>query len=140
MYWGRFWFPRFVPHDQHTEAFFIVVLQKVSDLPGNFFYDFSCVSLSNLGKEIQGILVDIGNSFSFKQSILKVVMKITVVFLAQGKSYVVTCNLMRIPLTLLLSKKGSSILSGGLKWWFLFSQVVLGITFGIWFKCTIFSF
>jgi len=61
---------RFVPHDQNTGAFFIAVLQKVSDLPGKFFYDFSCFSLSNIGKESQGILVDIGNNSSFKQSVL----------------------------------------------------------------------
>jgi len=42
---------RFVPHDQNTGAFFIAVLQKVSALPGNFFYDFSCFSLSNPDRE-----------------------------------------------------------------------------------------
>jgi len=44
----------------------------------------------------------------------KVVMKIAVVLLAQGKSCMVTCT-MRIPFTLLLSKKSSPIVSGGLK-------------------------
>jgi len=45
----------------------------------------------------------------------KVVMKIAMLLLAQGKSFVVTSNLMRIPFTVLLSKKGSPIVSGGLK-------------------------
>lgn len=59
-------FMRLLPHDQNTGAFFIAVLQKVSPLPGNLLYDFSCFSLSNPGKDSQGILVNIGINSSFK--------------------------------------------------------------------------
>lgn len=31
---------RIIPHDQNTGAFFIAVLQKVSHLPGDFFFFF----------------------------------------------------------------------------------------------------
>ena len=56
---------RLVPHDQNTGSFFIAVLQKVSPLPGNLLYVFSCFSLSNPDKDSQGILVNTGNN-SFK--------------------------------------------------------------------------
>lgn len=37
---------RLLPHDQNSGAFFIAVLQKVSQLPGGLLYDICCFSIS----------------------------------------------------------------------------------------------